>query len=67
MNILMELDENDPDRFHLSSGFKRTLEIVQSAFIFMISLGIFFFMWIGVSLWERLIKNLIKGFSQNKT
>jgi hypothetical protein len=62
MNVLLELDEDDPDRFYLSRGLKRALEALKSTFLSLILIVVLFFIWIGVMFWEHLIRrNVVKN------
>ncbi len=46
MNALLELDEDDPDRFNTSGGLKHGFEVLYSSFLSIIALVILFFIWI---------------------
>jgi hypothetical protein len=54
LNALLELDENDPDRFYLSRGLKHHFEGLLSSFLYIIALAILFIIWIGVKFRERI-------------
>jgi hypothetical protein len=56
MNVLLELDEDDPDKFYLSGGLKRALEALKSTFRSLILIVVLFFIWVGVMFWEHLIQ-----------
>lgn len=43
MNVLLELDEDDPDRFYLSGGLKSVFEALKSTFLSLILIVILFF------------------------
>ena len=61
MNVLLELDEDDPDKFYLSGGLKRALEALKSTFLSLILIVVLFFIWVGVMFWEHLIRrNVVK-------
>jgi len=61
MNVLLELDEDDPDRFYLSGGLKRALESLKSTFLSLILIVVLFFIWVGVMFWEHLMRrNVVK-------
>jgi len=61
MNVLLELDEDDPDRFYLSEGLKRALEALKSTFLSLILIVVLFFIWVGVMFREHLIRsNVVK-------
>jgi hypothetical protein len=53
-NILLELDEDDPNRFNLSKGFKHVFEVLYSSFLFIVVLIILFLIWIGTIFKEKL-------------
>jgi len=59
MNVLLELDEDDPDRFYLSGGLKSVFEALKSTFLSLILIVILFFIWIGVIFWEHLIRRKV--------
>jgi hypothetical protein len=54
MNVLLELDEDDPDRFYLSGGLRHALEVLQTLFISIIALTVFLFIKIGVTFGEHI-------------
>ncbi|OEU42521.1 hypothetical protein BGV40_09155 [Methanosarcina sp. Ant1] len=61
MNVLLELDEDDPDRFYLSGGLKRAIEALKSTFLSLILIVVLFFIWVGVMFWEHLMRrNVVK-------
>jgi hypothetical protein len=51
----LELDEDDPDRFHLSKGPKRALEVFIICFYFIISLAALFFISAGILIKDCLV------------
>jgi hypothetical protein len=62
MNALLELDEDDPNRFYSSGGLKNALEEIQSVFFLIFLLVIFIFIWVCVFLWGCLTQNKLVKF-----
>jgi hypothetical protein len=65
MNALLELDEDDPDIFHLSKGFKYAFEVLKPSFYFIVLLGVLFFIRTGITIWEHK-KRLMINYDHNK-
>jgi hypothetical protein len=59
LNVSLELDADDPNRFYLSRGLKLHFERLLSAFLYIIVVLILFLIWVGVMFWEHIIRNIV--------